>query len=423
MALNTYYHRDWYSTIPNLPGILEEYTPLAKLALHFVGTHCPPAGRAISYTSTLLNTVISAVEQKSIQEKAYNTVRNVAELIGTVAGLRIGLLIHTGMNLAENLYQVFQARDWVERGETLFEIVSNALYFATFYTSSKKDSYVVIGVSLAVQSCWCLYQAIRSAYRVRRWNDVNLLTAIMQGAIGGSYFFKAFLCYKNFTKIRIQVLVLMCSVSNGGLSETDRKLAQGSAFHLDQIRKRYSKDSIVVITSSALPHLETGLIIAEKFGQDPTQVQTDPRMRERIKTGWQLIQDKEQRRADPGYIAYHSLSSVDSWYQYPDPTDLDSESHWSLANRLGSALESHHDKILAHQLPVYVTGSRIIQDFVFQLQMVKANTHLPTAKVFLPGDITVLRMGMDKNENPILELERLPRLQLRTHRIEDLADK
>jgi broad specificity phosphatase PhoE len=425
MSLINYYHRNWSTAIPTLPSVPEEYIHLAKLALPFVGMLYPSGcGRTISYAVTALNTVTSVVEKKPAQEKAWNLIRNIAELAGTIAELRIGLVVHTSMNLAENFYSLFKTRNRAQWGENIFHIVSNTLYLATFYKSSKKVSYALVGASLAVQGCWNLYKAYHSATKVKKLNDIHLLDATAQSALSVIYFTKAYFCYERFMRIHrvVQdVLVLMCSEIKSNevpswQSNRSKKLAQGCVYHLNQIRKRYGKDGIVVITSKDQHHLETGKIIAEKLGQGPAQVQTDSMMHDRIKTGWELIEDKEQRQRDPGYIAFHSLSAQNQWCDMPDPTHPNSESHAMVAERLGQALESHYAKIPNKQLPVFVLGSRIIQDYVDYLQLWTAHTLPPVTKEFIDGDITIIRTVVDENENTKFEIERLPRAQFRAPR-------
>ncbi len=127
---------------------------LQDLALPFVGLLYKPAGTAISYTSTSLGALSTGAEvyQAKTWTKghAWSVLKNGAEIVGTIASLRIGLAVHTVMNLGENLYALreFNKLTWSQTGEKMLPVASNALYLLTLASFSTPVSYGIIGLLL-----------------------------------------------------------------------------------------------------------------------------------------------------------------------------------------------------------------------------------------------------------------------------------
>jgi hypothetical protein len=204
--LRTYYQRNWEATIPS-----STVGHVAGLALPFVGLLYKPAGRAISFTTTSLSIINSGLVfglefraarlwNSRTYAHIWDIVKNGAELIGTVSGLRIGLAIHTVMNLGENFYEL---REW--NGEKIFRIVSNALYLLTLVSFSNPVSYGIIGISLIVQACLSLRKAHDAFSGAKTWTEMKILDAAAHVAMALIFTEKsatAFLqCIEQETKI------------------------------------------------------------------------------------------------------------------------------------------------------------------------------------------------------------------------------
>jgi broad specificity phosphatase PhoE len=425
---NSYYQRDWVKALPSLPeGWMATGQHIGGLALPLVGILYQPAGRAISYTSTILNSLSSLAQifsSKSLKRHVWSLVKNGSELVGTLAGLRIGLAVHTMMNFGENLLSLrnFQMLTWSQVGEKMVPVVSNGLYLATLYNFSKKVSYAVMGASLLFQASLSAYKTQQNGRAIKSWKDIKVLDTATHAALTAIFFIKAHTCYQQFMKIHQAVqktFVLMRPASkhdkvHGGISEKGKKLAETKLpVALEELCKRYGKDGVIIITSTDKHHHETGKTVAEKLGLDPSQVITDPNMRERTKTGWLLIGDKKVRRADPDYIHFNKkLSEEEQWITPPDPKDARSESQAALAARLSGALETHLSTTDNTKLPVFVSGGTIIQDYVRSL--LKSNPALPqeAAKRFKDGDMLVIQMTPDENGDlKVSLLERVVRRQ------------
>lgn len=457
---NTYYQRDWEKALPSQPaGWMATGEHIAGLALPLVGILYPPASRAISYTSTILNslsTLVQIFSGKKSKQQAWNLVKNGAEFAGTMAGIRIGLGLHTVMNLGENLlsFRNFKMMTWSQVGEKIIPVVSNGLYLATLYNFSKKVSYAVMGASLLFQACLNAYKAQHSARAIKSRKDIKILDTAAHVALTSIFLYKAHTCYQQFMKIRQAVqksLVPMRPASkddkaHGGITDKGKKLAQNTlpaaiedvskqngkegmsilastekhphetgkviaekldidpsqvaqdpksmkvhqaaqktfilmrpaSKHnkaqggitgkgkklaqtllpaaLEDISKRYGKDRISIITSSENHHHETGKVMAEKLGLDPSQVIQDPNMVERIKE-------------HPDYIhSNKELSKAEQGAASPDSKDPRSESQAAAAARLSGALLTHLEKAEDNKMSVFVCGSAIIEDYVLSLR-------------------------------------------------------
>ncbi len=426
---NTYYQRDWAKALPSLPeGWMATGQHIAGLALPLTAILYQPAGRVISYTSTTFNSLSSLIQIFSAKTRnkqhVWTLVKNGAEFAGTLAGLRIGLALHTVMNLGENLliFRNFQQLSWRQVGEKMVPVVSNGLYLATLYHFSKKVSYSVMGASLLFQAGLSTYKTQHSARAIKSWKDIKILDTAVHTALTAIFFVKAHTCYQQFMKIHQAVqktFVLMRPASkhdkvHGGITDKGKKLAETKLpAALEGVYKRYGKDGLIIITSTNKHHYETGKVLAEKLGLDPSQIVQDPNMVERTKTGWLLIGDKKVRRADPDYIHFNKeLSEEEQWVTAPDPKDARSESQAALAARLNGALLSHLEAAEKSKLPVFVSGGTIIQDYVRSL--LKSNPALPheAAKRFKDGDMMIVQMTPDENGDlKVSLLERVVRRQ------------
>jgi broad specificity phosphatase PhoE len=472
---NIYYQRDWAKALPSMPaGWMETGQHVAGLALPFIGILYQPAGRIISYTSTTLNSLSSLYCLYSAKafskQHVWNLVKNGAELIGTVAGLRIGLGLHTIMNLGENLlsFRNFKTLTWRQVGEKMVPVISNGLYLATLYNFSKKVSYAVMGVSLLFQVGLNAYKARQSARAMKTWRDIKVLDMAAHAALSLIFLSKASACFQQFIKIhqaaqKSYVPVRPASKhdkTHGGITDKGKKLAQTThsaaledisnrydkdastekhthetgkvmaeklgldpsqviqdpnvmKIHqaaeksfilmrpaskhdkthggitakgkklaqtilpaaLEDISKRYGKDGIIIITSTEKHNYETGKVMAEKLGLDPSQVIQDPNMVERTKTGWLLIGDKKVRRVHPDYIHFNQeLSEAEQWVTAPASKDPRSESQAASAARLSGAVLAHLEKAENNKMSVFVCGSTIIEDYVRSLR--KSDTAL-----------------------------------------------
>jgi hypothetical protein len=167
--LRTYYQRNWEEVLPKpllnavkyLEPKMETVTHVAGLAFPFVGLLYKPAGTAISFTSISLNALVTGfelyIESKWTKVHAWSVIKNGAELIGTLASLRLGLVVHTIMNLAENSYKlVTNFKTW---SQSSLPVASNVLYLLTLVNFSTPVSYSVIGASLVFQIAWNLSKA------------------------------------------------------------------------------------------------------------------------------------------------------------------------------------------------------------------------------------------------------------------------
>jgi len=228
---DTYYQRDWAKALPTLPAGWKEKTEhIAGLTLPFVGILYQPASRAISYASTSLNSLSSLYQIYSAKalskEHVWNVVKNGAEFVGTLAGIRIGLGVHTAMNLGENLlsFRTFKTLTWSQAGEKMIPVVSNGLYLATLFSFSKKVSYAVMGASLLFQACLSAYQAQKAGKQITSWKDIKIFDTAAYAALSGIFLVKAHACYQPDVAKRFKdgdmLIAQMTPDENGDLKVT-----------------------------------------------------------------------------------------------------------------------------------------------------------------------------------------------------------
>jgi hypothetical protein len=167
--LRTYYQRDWEDVLPKrlcemvtfVEPKLETVTHVAKLAFPFIGLLYKPAGKSISFISILASGAEVLITEKSITVRTWSILKNGTEFVGTIASLRIGLAVHSVMNLGENFFALCQFKKLSSNqiNEKIFSVVSNALYLLTLVSFSTPVAYGVIGASLVFQAAWSLFQA------------------------------------------------------------------------------------------------------------------------------------------------------------------------------------------------------------------------------------------------------------------------
>ncbi len=186
LGLKSYYQRDWANALPTLSdGVKQKVWHVAGLALPFIGILYAPAGRAISCASTSLNAISIGSELSTApswtKQHAWTVVKHGAEFVGTIVSLRIGLALHSGMTLGENLYALrdFRQISWSQASEKMLDpVVSNALFLLTLCaTFSNPVSYGILGASLLFQGGWSLYKARQASKEAKSWTDIKMLDA------------------------------------------------------------------------------------------------------------------------------------------------------------------------------------------------------------------------------------------------------
>lgn len=174
-GLRTYHQRNWgedflYKHYIDNRDIVNY---VGVRAIPFIGLFYKPAGRAISLFQSYVNATgfmgILAMNGKEMSGMkmetghfAWPVIKSVAEMVGTLASLRIGLAVHTIMNLGENLFALreFNKISGSEISDKIGSVVSNALYLLTLVNFSTPVSYGVIGASLVFQIAWNLNKAL-----------------------------------------------------------------------------------------------------------------------------------------------------------------------------------------------------------------------------------------------------------------------
>lgn len=182
--LKTYYQRKWEFSDHGSGGTWSAIVHIGTLTLPFIGLLYKPAGRAISFTATSWNVIQSAavwrLEGQSCTRKGahlWSIVKNGAELIGTVANLRIGLAIHTVMNLGQHLYEIRDGSLQLSTTKKLAPIVSNVLYLLTFVSFSNPVSYGILCSSLAFQAFLSWDRAANAFWGAKTWTEMKILDA------------------------------------------------------------------------------------------------------------------------------------------------------------------------------------------------------------------------------------------------------
>ena len=77
---------------------------VASRALPVIGLLYQPLGRLISLTQTSATIADQAINQKSSNKRHWIMFKNGAEFMGTLVGLRVGLIVNSGLNLAQSIY-------------------------------------------------------------------------------------------------------------------------------------------------------------------------------------------------------------------------------------------------------------------------------------------------------------------------------
>ncbi|HUD02260.1 MAG TPA: phosphoglycerate mutase family protein [Rhabdochlamydiaceae bacterium] len=421
-----YYQIGWPKAFPSLPaGWMNTGRHIAGLALPFLGILYQPAGRAISFASTGLNSLSSAVQMyKSFHgQHLWSLVKNGTELAGTAAGLRTGLTLHTLLNLGENIYDLFTAETWrasrvnghwnqyIEKlpwsqsGDKILPIVSNCLYLLTLVHFSKKVSLVITGTSLFFQGAWSLYKAYQS-YQEAETRNIKFVDTMAHAALSAIFFTKAGTCYQQFMKIhhaveRIFVVSRPGSkhdkkTAEGGLTEKGQKLARtGMPVALEQICDANGKKRIVIFTSSTAHHLDTAKAITENFPRGANIVFIEE-IHETKKPFWDAL-EKDARKLVPEKIAYDALPAEQKWVTSPDP-EHGVESPAQVAARMDKAIRT----ILSQypegsELPVIITGGTAMTRFIEA--EIRKNPAIPpkAARSIKDGGMRVVTMTPAEN--------------------------
>jgi len=274
--LKTYYHRKWEDFQPIPQDTLTAIVHIGGLALPFIGLLYKPAGRVISFTATSLNIFHSGSvfrlefgNSRIWNARAYgqlwSIVKNGAELIGTVAHLRIGLAIHTVMNLRENFYELREK--W--NGEKILRIVSNALYLLTLVNFSNPVYYGIVGVSFVFQACLSLEKARTDFCGAKTWTEMKILDAVAHVAMTYIFCDKAATAFIQYTKYGTEIpiavpriprtVVLMQSLSKLNEETLKRDFFQNSKelaesvtpLALSQFAQQKGQKDLVYYTSRA----------------------------------------------------------------------------------------------------------------------------------------------------------------------------
>ncbi|HEY5236626.1 MAG TPA: hypothetical protein VIJ14_10635, partial [Rhabdochlamydiaceae bacterium] len=306
--LRTYYQRNWETVFPKFSKeTWNNISHVAGLALPFLGLLYKPAGTAISLGSTYLNFFSSGCELRNAKNEmqapnveaseelrkkaksrfnqhAWSVLKNGVEFVGTIASLRIGLVVHSVMHIGEHSYTLatkFNKSTWSKTGERMLPIASNALYLLTLVSFSTPVAYGVIVASLVFQAGCSLYKA-RSAYKeANTMKDIKILDAVAHGAMAVIFAAKAETaiqqCYKIYTAVpRTFVLMRPASKNNketNSISEKGIKLAEGQIpVALRKIAQEKGKKTLFFYTSFAGHHVDTAIIVANKYDDNEVWV-------------------------------------------------------------------------------------------------------------------------------------------------------
>jgi hypothetical protein len=203
-GLSIYYQRDWSNTIPQ--DWKNAGAHIARVASPLIGLYYPDAGHIISNASSALTFLSSGTRMSKgfgTLSDAWGIFKTLAEFLGNATEVKTGLLVHTGMSLAENFYNLrnFKTLSWSEVGEKMIPVVSNGLYLATFYNFSKKTSYAVIGASLLFQASLNAYKAQQAGRAIKSGWDIKIFDTAAHAVLSVLFFLKARSCYQEFRKI------------------------------------------------------------------------------------------------------------------------------------------------------------------------------------------------------------------------------
>jgi broad specificity phosphatase PhoE len=429
-----HYQRNWDETIPTYPlayviaGTPADYISgaahITGLALPFIGILHQPASRAISFGSDIWNLgdhFIGLITRPSeIRQHIWGIAKAGAELIGTLKGLKTGLVIHTAMDIVENLADCRTIKK-SDIPAKIDSIVSNCLYLITLLAFSQRAVYAARAASLAFQAVHVFFKAFTGHGTSKKWASMKTLDTAAYTVLTAIYATKAYSAYQEYQKLQKVVqevvgrmFVLMRPASKrdktedgtGGVTANGLGRAEKAAVGIERIQEEFAKNGVIIVTSTDPHHAQTGQIIGDKV--KAIQVTQDGELRERTATGWLVIEDSEVRRADPGYIQFNGLSNAEKWVTRPTP---ETESQKELFERLDAAVR----KILAenpdpNKLLVIVSGGTIIQDWVKGVRLLNPD-QIPeaAAKRFKDAEQMIVQMAPDKDGK--LQVSRLDRTQ------------
>ncbi|HEX4840246.1 MAG TPA: hypothetical protein VFU89_07395 [Rhabdochlamydiaceae bacterium] len=263
--LKTYYQRNWEDFQGYISGdTLSAGLHIGSLALPIIALLHKPAGKAISYIATSLNTILTGRELWTAKTwsraHAWSILKNGAEFIGTVASLRIGLAIHAAMNLGESLYTLPLDLDtlltWDGTGKVI-RVASNALYLLTLVNFSNPVVYEFIFMSLMLQVVSSLRKAIAAYEKATSWKEMKIVDAAAHAATMLIYMAKIPFAWK-LSNIHPRTFVLMRPASQSnkinvveGLPQITKESAESVVpAALREIAEQNGKE-IMFFTSSA----------------------------------------------------------------------------------------------------------------------------------------------------------------------------
>lgn len=410
--LKTYYQRKWEDFNPQISE--ETWNSIAHitgLALPFIGLIYKPAGRALSLTFTSYNLLTTANDVRTAKTwtrvHAWSIVKNGAEFIGTVASLRIGLVIHTVMNLGENFYELreFRTLTWSQTGEKMLPVVTNALYLLTLVSFSNPVSYAIIGTSLLFQAGLSLYKAYSSYNEAQSWKEIKMLDAAAYTAMsllclgkGGLAFQQAYTIIKAVPRTFVLMRPASKSdhaTSNGGLSQRGKIRAKAKMYDaVRRIAQQHNKQTLMFYISAAAHHEETAKIIASEFGENQASITQRVEFNETKKPA--VLRKDLVAGYIPPHIRWKNLPSDEKWVSSPD-AQQGIESPAQVHARMDGAIR----QVLAEQsegssLPVIVTGGTNMKKYLEG--EIRKNPQIPAkaAQSIKDGGMRVVTMTPDE---------------------------
>lgn len=412
--LRTYYQRNWEEVLPKpllkmincVEPKMETVTHVAGLALPFIGLLYKPAGKAISFTLTSLNVLATGAKHKWTKVHAWSVIKNGAEFIGTIASLRIGLVVHTAMSLGENFYKLsskLKTSAWSKTGERMLPVISNALYLLSLASFSTPVSYGLIGASLVFQAGWSLYKARQANTEAKSWTDIKMLDVAAHTAMAVIFMAKAKTAIEQCRKImgavqRTFVLMRPASKHNketGGLSEKGKIFAQTKMpAALTQIAKENGKNSLVFFSSPSAHHLETAKLIAK---QQKTATVTEIDALQEMKKPENFVRGQVKDDTQP-HVQTRKLPLKERWAILEKRHAGKSiESPTEVAARMDGVIR----QILAQQpdaadLPVIVTGGTNMTHYIEREILENPNIPEKAARSIKDGGMRVVTMTPDE---------------------------
>jgi len=410
--LNTYYQRKWEDFHPYISGdTWSTTTHVAGLVLPIIGLLHQRAGRAISFTATSLNLILATNEFLTGKTWTYahswSMFKNTLELVTTFKSLRIGLAIHTAMNLCENFYELrnFQTLSWGETEQKMLPLLSNACYLLTLASFSIFVSYGIIGASLIFQSGWSLYKA-RTAYEeAMAGKKIKILDIAAHVAMSVIFMAKARTAIEQYIEIQNKLMsavkrtiVLMRPASKhdknspeGGLSQKGKDLAASKMPEaLRQILRQTGNTHIVLYTSPAAHHKETASIIKNKWGESCQVMAPKSELREVTKP--MTSQEKAYKNGK------NLPPAEERWEACLDQDRIESPAQ--VASRIDGVIrKSLNTWPEIDILPVFVTGGKAMKRYI-QGEILK-NPEIPesAARSIKDGGMRVVTMTLDENEH------------------------